>query len=213
MTAVTARGRFISFEGIDGAGKSTHLEPVAEHLRQRGRSVLVTREPGGTELADGLRRWLLEHEMSPKTETLLAFAARCDHVERVIRPALAAGRWVICDRFTDSTFAYQGGGRELGDHAIAQLARWTLDGFEPDRTYWFALDPAIAARRRQAARTADRFEREREAFFRRVDRSYAALAAAHPRRVHRIDAGLAPDAILAALLADLDGWSGRDAAS
>ncbi len=206
MTAEASRGRFLTFEGIDGAGKSTHVEPLAEHLRRRGLTVLVTREPGGTDLADGLRHWLLTREMSPRTETLLAFAARSDHVDRVIRPALAAGQWVLCDRFNDSTFAYQGGGRELGHEAIAWLARWTLQDLAPDRTYWFALDPVIAARRRQAARTADRFEREREAFFRRVDRAYADLAAAEPLRIRRVDASLEPAAILALIEADIDAW-------
>ncbi|MET0508613.1 MAG: dTMP kinase [Burkholderiaceae bacterium] len=209
MSRPPQRGRFVTFEGIDGAGKSTHIAPIADHLRARGLTVVVTREPGGTELADGLRHWLLTHEMSPRTEALLAFGARSDHVERVIRPALAAGYWVLCDRFTDSTFAYQGSGRELGDEAIATLAHWTLDGFGPDRTYWFALDPAVAASRRQAARASDRFEREREAFFQRVDRCYAALAAAEPQRIRRIDAGLAPERIAAILCADLDDWCAR----
>ena len=206
MSQPPLRGRFVTLEGIDGAGKSTHIAPVADHLRARGLTVVVTREPGGTLLADGLRHWLLTHEMSARTEALLAFAARSDHVERVIRPALAAGSWVLCDRFTDSTFAYQGSGRELGDQAIQILAHWTLDGFGPDRTYWFALDPSIAAGRRRAARASDRFERERDAFFQRVDRRYAALAAAEPQRIRRIEAALAPERIAAMLCADLDDW-------
>ena len=199
-------GRFITFEGIDGAGESTHIEPVADFLRQRGLAVVVTREPGGTELADALRDWLLRHEMSARTEALLAFAARRDHVERVIQPALAEGRWVLCDRFTDSTFAYQGAGRSLGNRAIGVLADWTLEGFGPDRTYWFSLDPIIAARRRSAARTADRFEREREAFFARVDAAYRERAVAEPERIRRIDASQAPEQIATLLRLDLDGW-------
>lgn len=199
-------GRFITFEGIDGAGKSTHIEPTADFLRRRNLAVTVTREPGGTELADALRGWLLGHEMSARTETLLAFAARRDHVERVIRPSLAAGHWVLCDRFTDSTFAYQGAGRELGAAAIATLAAWTLDDFAPDRTYWFALDPATAARRREAAREADRFEREREAFFGRVDAGYQQRAQAEPERIQRIDASQAPEQIGQWLCDDLAHW-------
>ena len=199
-------GRFLSFEGIDGAGKSTHIEPIADYLRQRGLTVVVTREPGGTELADALRDWLLRHEMSARTEALLAFAARRDHIERVIEPALAAGQWVLCDRFTDSTFAYQGAGRSLGEAAIATLANWTLDGFGPDRTYWFSLDPLIAARRRSAARVADRFEREREAFFVRVDAAYRQRAIAEPGRIQRIDASQTPEQIATLLRLDLDGW-------
>ena len=200
------KGRFITFEGIDGAGKSTHIEPIADHLRARGFNVVVTREPGGTELADALRDWLLRHEMSARTEALLAFAARRDHVERTIEPALASGHWVLCDRFTDSTFAYQGAGRGLGANAIAALADWTLDGFAPDRTYWFALDPVEAARRRQAVRVADRFEREREAFFVRVDGAYRERAAAEPQRIRPVDASLSPERIAVLLKTDLDDW-------
>lgn len=200
------RGRFVTFEGIDGAGKSTHIEPLAEHLRSRGFSVVVTREPGGTTLADALRDWMLRHEMSARTEALLAFAARRDHVERTIEPSLAAGRWVLCDRFTDSTYAYQGAGRELGSGRIAALADWALDGFGPDRTYWFALDPAEAARRRQAARVADRFEREREAFFARVDGAYRERAGAEPQRIRTVDASLSPERIGVQLKVDLDDW-------
>lgn len=199
-------GRFVTFEGIDGAGKSTHIEPIAGHLRARGLRVVVTREPGGTPLADALRDWLLNHDMSARTEALLAFAARRDHVERVIAPALAAGSWVLCDRFTDSTFAYQGAGRELGAARIAMLADWTLDGFAPDRTYWFALAPDVAARRREAARVADRFERERETFFARVESAYRARAAAEPQRIRPVDASLSPERIGELLRADLDHW-------
>lgn len=200
------KGRFVTFEGIDGAGKSTHIGAIADHLRARGLGVVVTREPGGSELADALREWLLKHEMSARTEALLAFAARRDHIERTIAPALASGRWVLCDRFTDSTFAYQGAGRGLGAASIAALAEWTLEGFAPDRTYWFSLEPAEAARRRQAARVADRFEREREAFFTRVDGAYRDRAAAEPQRIRRVDASLSPERIGIMLKADLDSW-------
>jgi dTMP kinase len=140
-------GRLITFEGIDGAGKSTHLPRCAELLRQRGCDVLVTREPGGTELAEQIRDWFLHRDTDPDTEVLLAFASRSDHLARVIRPALAAGRWVVCDRFTDSTVAYQGGGRQLGAARVERLEHWLHPDLQPDRTYLFDLEPEEAARR------------------------------------------------------------------
>jgi dTMP kinase len=171
------RGRFITFEGIDGAGKSTHLPRYAEWLRERGLQALVTREPGGTELAESIREWFLHRETDPDTEVLLAFAARSDHLARVIRPALAEGRWVICDRFTDSTVAYQGGGRQLGAARVEQLEQWLHPDLQPDRTYLFDLDPQEAARRRAKARSADRFEAEDVVFFQRVRDAYQARVA------------------------------------
>jgi dTMP kinase len=172
------RGRFITFEGIDGAGKSTHLPACAAFLRERGVSVLVTREPGGTELAELVRSWFLQHPTDPHTETLLAFAARSDHLARSIRPALASGQWVLCDRFTDSTVAYQGGGRGLGIDPVERLEQWLHPDLQPDRTYLFDLPPQEAARRRAQARAADRFEAEDVAFFDRVRAAYLSRAAA-----------------------------------
>ncbi len=146
------RGHFITFEGIDGAGKSTHIEALAERLRRRGRAVLVSREPGGTPLAERLRELVLHEPMDALTEALLVFAARRDHLQRVIAPALARGTTLLCDRFTDATFAYQGGGRGLDLAVLAQLEAWVQQGLQPDLTLWFDLAPALAAERRAAAR-------------------------------------------------------------
>ena len=173
-----APGRFITFEGIDGAGKSTHLGRCAQWLRDRGIAVVVTREPGGTELGEAIRDWFLHQPTDPRTEALLAFAARSDHLERLVRPALAAGEWVVCDRFTDSTVAYQGAGRGLGAERVEQLEQWLHPDLQPDRTYLFDLEPAEAARRRSKARAADRFEAEDIAFFGRVRDGYRARMAA-----------------------------------
>jgi dTMP kinase len=183
-------GRFITFEGIDGAGKSTHIEPAAARLRQAGRHVVVTREPGGTELAEALRQTVLHAPMDAVTETLLVFAARRDHIGRVIAPALARGDIVLCDRFTDATFAYQGFGRGQALALLEQLEVAVQEGLQPDLTLWFDLDPAIAARRRAEARAADRFEAEDLAFFERVRAGYVARMASDRARFMRIDASL-----------------------
>ena len=181
-------GRFITFEGIDGAGKSSHIEPIAAWLRGQGERVVCTREPGGTELAEKLRALVLGEAMGGVTETLLVFAARRDHVERVIAPALAGGETVLCDRFSDATFAYQGHGRGQSLEMLAALEKWVHDGLQPDLTFWFDIDPQIAAERRAQARPADRFEAEDRAFFERVRAGYLARMAAAPRRYVRIDA-------------------------
>ncbi len=174
-------GRFVTFEGIDGAGKSSHIESLAQWLRGRGHEVLVTREPGGTPLAERLRELVLGEPMDTLTELLLVFAARRDHLERQILPALARGATVLCDRFTDATFAYQGAGRGLGADRIAALEQWVQDERQPDLTLWFDLPAAVAAARRTAAREPDRFELEDEAFFARVREGYAARARRYPR--------------------------------
>ncbi len=160
--------RFITFEGIDGAGKSTHIAPRAERLRARGQRVVCTREPGGTPLAEALREHLLHAPMDGVAETLLVFAARRDHIERVIAPALERGETVLCDRFSDATFAYQGAGRGQDEHILRSLELWVQDGLRPDLTLWFDVEPAVAASRRAAARAADRFEAEDLVFFERV---------------------------------------------
>ena len=187
--------RFVTFEGIDGAGKSTHIDALAQWLRDRGHDVVVTREPGGTALAERLRELLLHEPMDALTETLLVFAGRRDHLRQRIVPALERGATVLCDRFTDATFAYQGGGRGFDLAALRQLEAWVQQGREPDLTLWLDAPAALAAARRGAARTADRFEEEDHAFFDRVACAYAARAAAAPSRVVRIDAAAARDMV------------------
>jgi len=198
------RGRFITFEGIDGAGKSTHLDWFADALRARGATVLRTREPGGSPLAERLRGLLLTEAMSITTEILLMFAARQDHLDTVVGPALARGDWVLCDRFTDSTFAYQGAGRGAGSEHIAMLERWVQAGLQPDRTYLFDLPPEEAARRRAGARAPDRFEQEDLDFFGRVRAGYALRVQQDPARFVTIDARQDIAAIRAVLLGSID---------
>jgi dTMP kinase len=166
-------GRFITFEGIDGAGKSSHIDALATALRRHGSEVVLTREPGGTALAERLRELILHTAMDPLTEALLVFAARRDHLMQVIEPALARGATVLCDRFTDATFAYQGGGRGFDAAVLTQLEGWVQQGRQPDLTLWFDLPPATAAARLAAARQPDRFERQDAAFFERVRDGYA----------------------------------------
>jgi dTMP kinase len=198
------RGRFISLEGIDGAGKSSHLGALAAWLRERGHAVLVTREPGGTPLAEALREWVLRQPMDALTEALLVFAARRDHLQHVIEPALAAGTTVLCDRFTDATFAYQGGGRGFDLEVLARLEQWVQQGRQPDLTLWFEIAPALAAERRAAARAPDRCEAEDRAFFERVHAGYAARAAAQPQRFARIDAAQARERVWAQVCAAVE---------
>ena len=188
---------FITFEGIDGAGKSTHIDAIAERLRRGGATVLCTREPGGTPLAERLREELLHTPMDALTEVLLVFAARREHVAQVILPALARGECLLCDRFTDATFAYQGGGRGFDRTALVHLEGWVQQGLQPDLTLWFDLPAHAAAERRAAARAPDRFEAQDEAFFERVIAGYRARAEEHPARFERIDA-LQPPADVAA---------------
>jgi dTMP kinase len=183
-------GRFITFEGIDGAGKSTHIEPAAARLRAAGCVVTLTREPGGTLLAEHLRTTILQTPMDGVTETLLVFAARRDHIGRVIAPALSRGEVVLCDRFTDATFAYQGFGRGQDLALLDRLEEAVQQGLEPDLTLWFDLDPGVAARRRAEARAADRFEGEDLAFFERVRAGYLARMTSSGSRFARIDASL-----------------------
>jgi dTMP kinase len=185
------RGKFITFEGIDGAGKTTHLNWFRERLEARiaasGRSVVVTREPGGTALGETLRGILLNQPMDLETEALLMFAARREHLAQVIEPALARGDWVLSDRFSDATFAYQGGGRGLPRDKLETLERWVQGGFQPDLTVLFDLPPAIANERRSAARDPDRFESESTAFFDRTRTEYLRRAEEAPYRFAIID--------------------------
>ncbi|WP_299762783.1 dTMP kinase [Ramlibacter sp.] len=189
-----AGGTFISFEGIDGAGKSTHIGALAEALRAQGRSVVLTREPGGTPLAEQLRALALNDPMDALTEALLMFAARRDHLLQVIEPALARSDVVLCDRFTDATFAYQGGGRGFDLEVLATLERWVQSVpalgphslRQPDLTVWFDLPPAVAATRLAGARVPDKFESQPQEFFARVAAAYAARLAADPNRFLRV---------------------------
>jgi len=187
--------RFISFEGIDGAGKSTHIDAVAAHLRSAGASVVCTREPGGTPLAEQLRDLFLRQPMDSMTESLLVFAARRDHLQQVIRPALDRGDTVLCDRFTDATFAYQGGGNGFSWDVLSQLEDWVQDGLQPDLTIWFDLPAVVAAQRRAQARAADRFEQQDLEFFERVRSGYETRANAASARFARIDAAKDRDAV------------------
>lgn len=196
-------GRFISFEGIDGAGKSTHIQAVADWFRARGADVQLSREPGGTPLAETLRDIVLKQPMGSLTEVLLMFAGRRDHVETVIKPALAAGKTLLCDRFTDASFAYQGGGRGLPLAVLDALADWVQEGTEPELTLWFDLPAEQAAVRRASAREADRIEQLDLDFFERVRAGYAARAAQAPQRIVRIDASGTVEQVGAAVLAVL----------
>ncbi|HQR51070.1 MAG TPA: dTMP kinase [Methylophilaceae bacterium] len=180
-------GKFITLEGVDGAGKSTHIPAIAALLRARGNEVLVTREPGGTPLGEKLRELLLHHPMHPETETLLMFAARREHLEQVILPALARGIDVLSDRFTDASFAYQSGGRGLGENKITQLERWVQQDFQPDLTLLFDVPVSISLERLAGTRDPDRFEREQADFFERIRRAYLKRAGQFPARFRIID--------------------------
>ena len=184
---MSGRGRFVTFEGIDGAGKSTQIAFVDGWLRARGVDVLLTREPGGTPIGETLRELILHRPMQPRTETLLMFAARCEHVLAVIEPALDAGRWVLCDRFTDATYAYQSGGRGIPEADVAALERWVHPRLQPDLTLLFDLEPQIAAGRLARAQRSDRFEAEQRDFFTRVREHYLARARAEPQRFAVVD--------------------------
>lgn len=183
-------GKFITVEGVDGAGKSTHLQFIADAVAAAsGRHVIATREPGGTDLAERLRQAILGEPMTPVIETLLIFAARADHVARVIRPALEAGSWVVCDRFFDATVAYQGAGKGVPRDLLARLAEAAHPGLQPDRTLVFDCSYEVARQRLDASGKAlDRFERENRAFFERVRDAYLSRAKAEPQRMRVIDA-------------------------
>lgn len=196
-------GRFISFEGIDGAGKTTHIDAVEQAWRAAGHEVVRTREPGGTALAESLRELVLHQPMDALTEAMLVFAARRDHIQQVIAPALARGAWVLCDRFTDATFAYQGAGRGFDLAVLAQLEGWVQAGLQPELTLLFDLSPAVAAARLRDARQPDRFESLDEAFFERVRAGYLARRAADPQRFALIQADAAPQDVAQAVHAAL----------
>ncbi len=208
------RGLFISFEGIDGAGKSTHIASVADLFRQAGREVVVTREPGGTALSEKLRELVLHEPMDPLTEALLMFAARREHLVQVIEPALSRGDVVLCDRFTDATFAYQGGGRGFDWQMLNLLERMVQtrrDGAlrQPDLTIWFDLDPQIAAERLASARVPDKFESQPADFFSAVRAGYARRQAEMPGRFARIDAAQSIQVVSAAVSSIVNDWHQR----
>lgn len=195
----TMSGLFISFEGIDGAGKSSHIEGLAQAFRAQGRVVTLTREPGGTPLAEQLRQLVLNDPMDAMTEALLVFAARRDHLMQVIAPALLRGDVILCDRFTDSTFAYQGAGRGFDWQVLTVLEQWVQGTpgtagvephrlMQPDLTLWFDLPARVAAQRLVSARVPDKFESQPSAFFEKVAQGYAQRLAADPERFARIDA-------------------------
>jgi dTMP kinase len=200
-------GRFITLEGIDGAGKSTHLASLATRLASGGYEVVTTREPGGTPLSERLRELLLHSTMDSVTETLLMFAARGEHLRQVIEPALARDATVLCDRFTDATFAYQGGGRGVSRQMLVQLEQWVQQGRHPDLTLWFDLPPAAAAQRRSAARSPDRFEQLDMTFFERVREGYLDRMRESPDRFVRIDAARPPAAVWAQIVTTLEARS------
>ena len=201
--------RFITLEGIEGVGKTTHGPYIAAQLKALGRDCVLTREPGGTALGEALRAVLLDPKlpgMAPLAELLLMFAARAEHIERVIEPALAAGQWVVCDRFTDATFAYQGGGRRLDTQAISTLEQLVQGTLRPDLTLLFDAPVELALARTRHRGPADRFELERHDFFQRVRDCYLARAAAEPRRFRIVDASVplaAVEQALATLLAGI----------
>ena len=216
---MTVTGLFISFEGIDGAGKSTHITGLAEAFRAAGRKVTLSREPGGTPLAEKLRAMVLADSMDPLTEALLIFAARRDHVVSVIAPALARGEVVLCDRFTDATFAYQGGGRGFRADVLGTLEAWVQgtdlpghqDGaslLQPNLTLWFNLAPEEAAKRLTGARIPDKFEAQPVEFFRRVAQAYAARLQGDPQRFARVDAAQSRQKVWEAVLGVMrqKGW-------
>jgi dTMP kinase len=201
-----AQGLFLTLEGIDGAGKSSHIDALEALFKAQGRIVTRTREPGGTPLAESLRTMILTQAMDPLTESLLVFAARRDHIVQVIEPALARGEVVLCDRFTDATFAYQGAGRGFDEAVLSTLEEWVQarDGalLQPALTLWFDLPPETAAERLAGARLPDKFESQPVAFFRRVAEGYAARAASAPRFV-RIDANRSREQVWAQVVAAL----------
>lgn len=182
-----AKGKFITFEGVDGAGKSTHIAPFADALRTRGLSVVTTREPGGTPLGEKLRELLLHERMHLETEALLMFAARREHIAQLIQPALERGDWVISDRFTDASFAYQGGGRQLSVAKLEALEQWVHADLQPDLTLLFDVPLAVARARLNRSRNPDKFEREQDEFFSKVRDAYLARAARFPERIRVID--------------------------
>lgn len=202
---MTKRGKFITVEGVDGAGKSTQFEVIAQELERRGINFVTTREPGGPQSAEKLRSLLLSEPMTPKCELLLMFAARQENLAKIIRPALEAGKWVLCDRFTDSSIAYQGYGRGRPIEDIEMLANFVHPDLRPDRTVLFDVPTDVAEAR--LTRQLDRFEKEDRAFHERVREGYLALAAKEPQRFAVIDASGTPEEVSRKVLEEVQRWA------
>ncbi len=206
------RGRFITMEGGEGAGKSSNLEFVRRHLERHGRRLVVTREPGGTPLGESIRELLLDRnnsEIGDDTELLLMFAARAQHIGQLIRPALESGSWVLCDRFTDATYAYQGGGRGIPRERIGRLEEWVQQGLQPDLTLLLDLPVEQGLARAGRRSSPDRFEREQLAFFERVRAAYLERARLHPQRFRVIDASRPLEQVQRSLAQALEEWLAR----
>lgn len=201
------RGRFITFEGIDGAGKSTQIDVIEATLKSRGLEVIRTREPGGTPLGEVIRKELLSVSMDPATETLLFFASRAEHIAKVIKPALERGAWVLSDRFTDATYAYQVGGRGFPAEKVEELERWTHGDLQPDRTVLFDIDPEVAAKRVAQARSLDRFEKETLDFFTRVRNAYLTRAKQSPERFYIVNSMQDKDTVSEILRKEFSTWA------
>jgi dTMP kinase len=206
MSGTASAGRFITFEGIDGAGKSTHIGFVTDLLKDAGKTVVSSREPGGTPLGEKLRDLLLHEKMDLETEALLMFASRREHIAQVIEPALARGDWVLSDRFTDASFAYQGGGRGLPLAKLEQLERWVHPRLQPDLTLLFDVPLEVARERLDATRTLDKFESEEAAFFERCRNEYLRRAAESSGRIVVVDSTRSIDEVRASLRAALEKW-------
>jgi dTMP kinase len=200
-------GLFITLEGVDGAGKSSHLDWLGDWFRQRGHVVRMTREPGGTPVGERLREIVLYEAMHPETEALVMFAARREHIETVIRPALAAGEVVISDRFTDASFAYQCGGRGLEEGRLEVLEDWVQEGLQPHLTLLFDVPTEVAAVRLAHAREPDRFEREQADFHARVREAYLRRARKHPKRIRVMDGSRTLEEVRAQLRQTLESWT------
>lgn len=200
------RGLFITLEGIDGSGKTTQVNALEKWIRSRGIALHRTREPGGTPLGEKIRGLLLTDEMTPLTETLLFFAARAEHLAKVITPALERGQWVLSDRFTDATYAYQVGGKGMAPATVEDLERLVQGPLQPDKTFLFDLQPEVAAQRLAQARAADRFEKESVDFFRRVREAYLTRAERHPERFVILDASQDPAVVTQQMLAEAQKW-------
>ena len=198
--------KFITFEGIEGAGKSTQIPLLASWLSDHNIPFIVTREPGGTQLGEKLRNLLLQDNMHAKTEALLMFAARSEHVETIIQPALAAGKWVLCDRFIEASYAYQGGGRALGFEKIEILENWLLDDFRPDLTFLFDLPVEAGLNRTKKRAETDRFEKEQTTFFEEVRAAYQQRASIHADRIYPINAQSSIEDVSQAIIQELKKW-------
>lgn len=201
------RGRFITFEGIDGAGKSTQIDVIEATLKARGLEVVRTREPGGTPLGEVIRKELLSVSMDIATETLLFFASRAEHIAKVIRPAIERGAWVLSDRFTDATYAYQVGGRGFPAQKVEALEAWTHGDLQPDRTVLFDIDPEVASKRVALARNLDRFEKENIDFFSRVRNAYLTRAKQSPQRFLIINSMQDKDTVSTILRKEFSTWA------